>query len=60
MSIGYNKIRDNLKTFQRIWGLSVAPFNIILEKVAPKWHIALTSRYKRPGRDYNRAIRTGY
>ncbi len=31
-------------------------FDIILEKVAPKWHIALISRYKRPGRDYKRAI----
>ena len=52
MSLRYTKIRKNPKTFQRLFGLSVEQFEIILQKVAPKWQSTVISSYKRPGRDY--------
>lgn len=52
MSLRYTKIRKNPKTFQRLFGLSVDQFEIILQKVAPKWESTVISSYKRPGRDY--------
>ena len=51
MSVRYTKIRKNTKTFQRLFGMSVAQVDIILQKVAPKWHSTVISSYKRPGRD---------
>lgn len=52
MSLRYTKIRKNPKTFQRLFGLSVEQFEIVLQKVAPKWESTVISSYKRPGRDY--------
>lgn len=52
MSIRYTKIRKNPKTFERLFGMSVAQFDLILAKVAPKWQSNVISGYKRPGRDY--------
>jgi hypothetical protein len=52
MAIRYTKIRKNPKTFQRLFGINVAQFDIILKKVAPKWQSNVISGYKRPGRDY--------
>jgi hypothetical protein len=52
MSLRYIKIRKNPNTFQRLFGLSVAQFDIILQKVEPKWHERIISVYKRPGRNH--------
>jgi hypothetical protein len=48
----YLKIRNNSKTFQRLFGLSVEEFDKILQELEPKWHSSILSSYKRPGRDY--------
>ena len=52
MSIRYIKIRKHSKTFQSLFGLSVAQFDVILQRVELKWHDSVISAYKRPGRDY--------
>jgi len=52
MAIRYTKIRKNPKTFQRLFGINVAQFDIILKKVAPQWQSNVISGYKRLGRDY--------
>ncbi len=52
MAIRYTKIRKNPKTFQRLFGLSVEQFDIILKKAAPKWQSNVISGYTRSGRDY--------
>ena len=52
MSLRYLKIRNNSKTFQRLFGLSVEEFDKILKALEPKWHSSVLSQYKRPGRDY--------
>ena len=52
MSLRYTKIRKNSKAFQRFFGISVAQFNVILEKVAPKWELTVISGYKKPDRGY--------
>jgi hypothetical protein len=51
MSLRYTKIRKNPKTFQRLFGVSVAKFDAILQKVEPLWQQKVISGYKRPGRD---------
>jgi hypothetical protein len=52
MSLRYTKIRKNSKIFQRLFGISVAQFNVTLEKIAPKWQSTVISGYKRPRRGY--------
>lgn len=52
MSLKYTKIRKNPKTFQRLFGITPQEFDIILQKVAPKWQSNVISSYKRPGRNY--------
>ena len=52
MSLRYKKIRKNTKTFHRLFGINVAEFDVILQKVEPKWHSSIISSYKRPGRYY--------
>jgi len=52
MSIRYIKIRKHSKTFQSLFGLSVAQFDVILQRVELKWQDSVISAYKRPGRDY--------
>src|SRR5690606_38437771 len=52
MSLRYPKIRKNPNTFQRLFGLSVAEFDIILQKMEPRWDSKVISCYKRPGRNH--------
>ena len=52
MSIRYIKIRKHSRTFQGLFGLSVAQFDAILQRVELKWQDSVISAYKRPGRDY--------
>jgi hypothetical protein len=52
MSIRYTKIRNQPKTFHRLFGVTPQEFAIILKKVEPMWHERVVSGYKRPGRDY--------
>lgn len=52
MSIRYTKIRNQPKTFHRLFGVTPQEFEIILKKVGPRWHERVVSGYKRPGRDY--------
>lgn len=52
MSIRYSKICKTPKTFQRLFGVNVAQFEEIRQKVEPKWQLTVISRYKRPGRAY--------
>jgi transposase len=52
MNLRYRKIRKNPKTFQRLFGVSVTQFDVILQKVEPLWQQKVLLRYKRPGRDY--------
>ncbi len=40
------------KTFRHLFGISVVQFDVIFQKVAPKWGASVISGYKRPGGDY--------
>lgn len=52
MSLRYAKIRNQPKTFHRLFGITPQEFEMILKTVEPLWHENVISGYKRPGRDY--------
>lgn len=52
MSLRYSRIRNHPTIFNRLFGVSVGEFDIILSKIAPEWQKKIINRYKRPGRDY--------
>lgn len=56
MSIKYSKVKKHTKTFQRLFGISVEQFQIILEKVEPQWQTEVLDAYKRPSRPYKLEI----
>ena len=52
MSIRYAKIKNQPKTFQRLFEFSVPEFEQIINAVAPKWQEEIIKQYKRTCRDY--------
>lgn len=52
MSIKYIKIKKKPTTFNRLFGVSVPQFEIIMAKVNPEWNRRVLDQYKRPGRHY--------
>lgn len=52
MTIRYIKVKNKPTTFNRLFGVSVPQFEMILTKVDPLWQRKVIGRYKRPGRDY--------
>src|SRR3569623_963712 len=52
MSLTYDKIKKHPTVFQRLFGVSIDEFDIILSKVSPLWKKKVIDRYKRPGRHY--------
>ena len=52
MSLTYLKIKKKPRTFNRLFGVNVDQFDVILNQVEPEWQRRVTDRYKRPGRDY--------
>ena len=52
MSLRYTKVKKKPITFNRLFGVSVSQFELILSKVDPLWQQKVICKYKRPGRDY--------
>jgi IS5 family transposase len=52
MSLRYSKIKNHPTIFNRLFGVSVHEFEIILSKIEPEWKKKIISQYKRPGREY--------
>ena len=52
MALRYNKVKKKPTTFNRLFGVSVLQFEVILAKVDPVWHCKVIGKYKRPGRAY--------
>lgn len=52
MSLRYIKIKNNPRTFQRLFGVNSSQFEEILHKVEPKWEKKVIGSYKRQGREY--------
>lgn len=56
MGLRYTKIRHSPKTFHRLFGVSVAHFDLIVQKVRPLWTSRVLGLYKRPGRFFKRDL----
>lgn len=52
MSLSYAKIAKKPTIFNRLFGITVEQFIIILTNIAPEWQKCVIGRYKRPGRYY--------
>lgn len=52
MSLSYAKISKKPTIFNRLFGVSVEQFQLILLKIEPEWQKHIIDCYKRPGRHY--------
>lgn len=57
MSLTYKSLSQRPQTFQRIMGISVCEFELILLKLEPLWEEKAIGSYKRQGRLYNNSVR---
>jgi len=57
MSISYNKVIKHPTIFLRLFGIKIEEFDILSDKLEILWEKRVTSRYKRPGRNYKLSLK---
>ena len=56
MSISYKVISRKPIIFNRLVGMQVKDFEVVLEKLTPLWEKKVLSAYKRPGRNFKLSL----
>lgn len=56
MTVRYTKLAKHPRIFLRLFGITVTEFKKLVKKLEQKWEKSVTSKYKRPGRNYKLSL----